>query len=230
MVHTTQGLKRTAGLLCLSFCTLSVFSQVQQKETIVREGYTLEYTNKSPTFDTAVGRRLINAFFTVYPAEAKRFNRKTARKVSFVIDPEYDGVAATSGDVIVYNPEWFRKHPGDIDVVTHEAMHVVQAYPGNSGPGWLTEGIADYVRYTFGVDNEGANWKLPAYNEKQHYTQSYRITARFLLWLEKKKRKDIVDKLDAAMRSRSYKEEIWKKLTGKSVEELWKEYAAQPEV
>lgn len=229
MVHSTQGLKRTAGLLCLSLCTLPAFSQVQH-ETIIREGYTLEYTNKSTTFDTAVGRRLINTFFQVYPAEAKRFNRNTARKVSFVIDPGYDGVAATSGGVIVFNPEWFRQHPDDIDVVTHEAMHVVQAYPGDAGPWWLTEGIADYVRYVFGVDNASANWKLPAYNEKQHYTQSYRITARFFLWLEKKKRKDIIDKLDVAMRSRTYTDAIWKKLTGKTVDELWAEYAAQPEV
>src|SRR5689334_11442689 len=114
MVYSIQGLKRTVGMLCLSVCTLPALTYAQhQQETITRDGYTLEYTNKSPDFDTAVGRRLIEAFFKVYPQEAARYNRKTAKKVGFVIDPAYDGVAATSGDVIVFNPAWFRSHPGD---------------------------------------------------------------------------------------------------------------------
>ena len=231
MVYSMQGLKRTLGMLCLCVCTLPVLTYAQESpQTIARKGYTLEYTNKSPDFDTAIGRRLIEAFFQVYPKEAARFNKKTAKKVSFVIDPAYEGVAATSGDVIVFNPGWFHAHPGDIDVVTHEAMHVVQAYPNESGPGWITEGIADYVRYVFGVDNAGANWALPAFKPKQHYTQSYRVTARFFVWVEKKKNRDFVKKLDAAMRGKKYTDEIWKKLTGSTLDELWNEYAANPAI
>lgn len=231
MVYSMQGLKRTMGLLCLSVCTLPVLTYAQDApQTITRDGYTLEYTNKSPDFDTAVGRRLIDAFFQVYPREAARYNKKATKKVGFVIDPGYEGVAATSGDVIVFNPAWFRAHPGDIDVVTHEAMHVVQAYPEDAGPGWVTEGIADYVRYVFGVDNAGAKWALPAFKPKQHYTQSYRITARFFVWVEKKRNKDFVKKLDAAMRGKKYTDKIWKKLTGSTLDELWKEYAANPAI
>ncbi|QHS59607.1 secretory protein [Chitinophaga agri] len=228
MVHSMQGLKRTMGMLCLSLCSLPMLTHAQQAETITRKGYTLEYTNKSPDFDTAVGRRLIETFFTVYPQQAARYNRKTAKKVAFIIDPAYDGVAATSGDVVTFNPAWFRSHPGDIDVVTHEAMHIVQAYPAHAGPWWITEGIADYVRYTMGVDNAGANWSLTPFNEKQHYTNSYRITARFFAWLVKHKNRDIVGKLDSAMRSKKYTDEIWKALTGSTLDDLWKEYAANP--
>jgi len=230
MVHSTQGLKRTVGMLCLSLCTLPALTHAQQTETITRKGYTLEYTNKAPDFDTAVGKRLIEAFFVVYPKEAARYNKKTAKKVTFVIDPAYDGVAATSGDVVTFNPAWFRSHPGDIDVVTHEAMHIVQAYPHRAGPGWITEGIADYVRNEMGVDNAGAKWALPEFNEKQHYTQSYRITARFLLWIEKHKNKNIVRKLDSSMREKKYTADIWKELTGSTLDELWKEYAANPAI
>jgi hypothetical protein len=226
-----QGLKRTMGLLCLCVCTLPVLTYAQEpSQTIVRDGYTLEYTNNSPDFDTTVGKRLIEAFFQVYPKEVARYNKKAAKKVSFVIDPSYEGVAATSGDVIRFNPAWFHAHPGDIDVVTHEAMHVVQAYPNDAGPGWITEGIADYVRYVFGVDNAGANWALPAFKPKQHYTQSYRVTARFFLWIEKKKNRDFVKKLDVAMRGKKYTEKIWKKLTGSTLDELWNEYAANPAI
>lgn len=228
MVYSIKGLKRATGILCLAASLLPASTQAQDKTaTISRKGYTLVFTDKSPDLDSTVKARLISTFFTVYPAEAKKYNKNTIKKVEFVIDPAYDGVAATSGSVITYNPEWFRKHPGDIDVVTHEAMHVVQAYP-EYNPGWLTEGIADYVRATMGVDNPGANWTLPEYNEKQSYKNAYRITARFLIWLEKHKNKDMVVKLDKAMRTNTYKDSIWKELTGKTVDELWSEYGANP--
>jgi len=125
-------------------------------DTITREGYTLVFNNLQPDFDTITRRRMIDAFFNVYPKEARRFNAHTAQKVVFSIDPGYDGVAATSGDRVSYNPKWLKDHPEDIDVVTHEVMHIVQAYK-HSVPGWLTEGIADYARYVYGVNNQKGN-------------------------------------------------------------------------
>jgi hypothetical protein len=106
-------------------------------------------------------------------------------------------------------------------------MHLVQSYPHRAGPGWLTEGIADYVRYAYGVDNQGAGWSLPAYTASQHYTNAYRITARFLLWLEKDVKPGVVKTLDNAMRTNTYTDEIWSKQTGKSLDDLWAAYAAQ---
>jgi predicted metal-dependent peptidase len=231
MVYSTQGLKRATGLLCLSLSiALSTHAQQKPAETISRKGFTLTFTDKTATgFDTTTKRRLIDAFFEVYPAEAKRFNKNTAKEVHFIIDPAYDGVAATTGVDVTFNPEWFKKNPEDIDVVTHEVMHIVQRYPRYK-PVWLTEGIADYVRYKFGVNNPAAHWSLPEYNAKQSYTNSYRITARFLSWLEEKKDKKIVEKLDDSMRQNTYTDEIWKKLTGKTVDELWAEYAANPQI
>ena len=203
---------------------------VQSNDTTVRKGDTLIFINKQPGFDSTVKQQLIQTFFTVYPKEAKLYNRNTLRKVIFVVDPAYKGVAATNNGLVRFNPEWFVKHPKDIDVVTHEVMHIVQAYHGNHAPGWLTEGIADYVRATLGVDNEGAGWTLPAYLPKQNYTDAYRVTARFLIWAEKNHDKKLVQQLDAALRNGTYQPEIWKKLTGQSVDELWKEYANNPAI
>lgn len=197
-------------------------------DSITKDGYTLVVINKAPDFDSKVKQRMIDAFFTVYPQEAAIYNKKTLKKVMFVIDPAYGGVAECGGGVITFSPAWLKQNPGDIDVVTHEAMHVVQDYPGDAGPGWITEGIADYVRYTLGVDNAGGNWSLPAYAANQHYENAYRVTARFFVWLEKKKHPGIVKKLDTAMRSKTYTPAIWKKLTGKTVDELWQEYGLSP--
>ncbi|MBS1663774.1 MAG: secretory protein [Bacteroidetes bacterium] len=196
-------------------------------DSITRDGYTLIVYNNEPSFDTTTKRRLIEAFFEVYPKEANRFNPKTSKTVTFTIDPSYNGVAETGEDKVRYNPRWLKDHPEDIDVVTHEVMHIVQDYR-YPVPGWLTEGIADYARYVYGVNNAKGNWKLPEYKETQHYTDAYRVTARFLLWVEKKKCPGIVDSLDKAAREGKYTYQLWAKLTGMSVESLWEEYKKDP--
>lgn len=207
-----------------------IFAKAQEPETFKEKGYTLIFKNNDSSFDPFLQKRMIETFFKVYPVLANDFNTNTDKVVTFHIDTAYKGVAATGGGRIVYNPDWFRKHPGDIDVVTHEVMHVVQNYGRGGGPGWLTEGIADYVRYKYGVDNPGAKWALPAFKVEHSYKNAYRITARFLNWLEINGNKGIVVKLDSAMRNHTYKETIWTDLTGKTIDELWTAYAANPGV
>lgn len=201
---------------------------IVSRDTFSREGFTLVFINKSADFNAATGKRMVDAFYTVYPKQAKLYNKHTLRKVVFIIDPEYKGVAATAGGIVRISPEWMQANPGDIDVVTHEVMHIAQAYPDGAGPGWITEGIADYVRYSMGVDNAGSNWALPDYSAGQHYQDAYRVTARFLAWIEKHKKAGLVQKLDAAMRSKTYSAQFWSKQTGLTVDELWKEYTANP--
>jgi hypothetical protein len=188
------------------------------RDSLTKQGYTLVFINKDSALAPATKQRMTDAFFQVYPQEAKRFNPKTRRKVTFFVNPAYTGVAATDNG------------PEDIDVVTHEVMHIVQAYPNDSAPGWLTEGIADYARYVFGVNNQAGNWKLPDYKAGQSYTNSYRIMARFLVWLDQHGYPKLVNQLDAAARTRTYTPEIWKQKTGKTLDELWAAYAAQPAV
>jgi hypothetical protein len=198
------------------------------KDSLSEKGYTLIFINRDSTFSPRVKQRLIKTFFTVYPEEASRFNQKTAKKVTFIIDPGYKGVAATSGAVTRFNPRWFKKHPQDIDVVTHEVMHIVQNYHFGHTPGWLTEGIADYARYIYGINNKAAGWTMPDYSSRQSYKNGYRVTARFLVWLQKNISKNIVDKLNTILYTGAYTPDTWKQLTGKTVAELWKMYAKNP--
>jgi len=198
------------------------------KDSITRGEYTLVFINNEKGFDSMTRQRMIDAFFTVYPQEAERFNEQTLKRVVFFIDPTYTGVAETGGGVARYNPSWLKKHPEDIDVVTHEVMHIVQDYHLGHNPGWLTEGIADYVRYVYGVNNLKGRWTLPDYKPAQSYTNAYRVTARFLLWVEKNYNKDLVDKLDRAMRAGTYQSALWVTLTGKTVDQLWTGYGVNP--
>jgi alpha-L-fucosidase len=192
--------------------------------TITKGKFTLVIINRDPSFDTGTLRRMTETFFTVYPAEARRFNPHTLTRVTFIIDPGYPGVAETDSGRCRYSPRWLTDHPEDIDVVTHEVMHIVQDYHHDDDPGWLTEGIADYARYVYGVNNLKAKWSLPNYTPRQSYENAYRVTAKFLLWIQDNKAPKIVDQLDAAMRDGSYTPKLWVKLTGKTVDELWSEY------
>lgn len=204
-------------------------STTEDREVFQQNGYTLTFISQDPKLDKTVKSRMVEAFFTVYPKLAAEYNVNTRKEVTFFVDTAYTGVAEAANGRVRFSDDWLRLHPGDIDVVTHEVMHIVQSYPNHSGPGWLTEGIADYVRYRFGVDNRGGGWSLPNYQSAQHYTNSYRITARFLDWVETKT-PGVVKKLDAAMRSSTYSPGLWKELTGKNVDELWAAYGVDQAV
>ncbi|PZP51606.1 MAG: hypothetical protein DI598_02835 [Pseudopedobacter saltans] len=199
---------------------------IVSRDTITKNGLTLIWINKFDGFNSATKNKMTEVFFKVYPEEMRLYNINAPKKVIFVIDPEYIGVAASSNNLTRYNPQWFLGNPTDFDVVTHEVMHIVQAYTKNQyQPSWVTEGIADYVRYTLGIYNKEANWYWPEYQSGQSYLSSYRITARFFYWLEIKKNKGIIQTLDAAMRNGTYNENFWKNNLGKTVGELWTEYS-----
>lgn len=215
-----------SAVAMLTNCHLAIAAQPigQTADTTSKKGVILILARQDDSFSREVLGRLEKTFFSVYPKLIKDFNKNAVKEVTITIDTAYEGVAYAHDGKVTIAQSWLIKNPGDIDVVTHEVMHIVQAYPPRSGPGWLVEGIADYVRYKYGVDNEGAGWSLPALQEDHHYTNSYRIAARFLDWVEREKKKGTVKKLDKALRTLTYSDETWKQLTGQSLDELWNAY------
>lgn len=208
-----------------------VGQSIAQKTTVYnKKGYKLTFINYDATFDTLEQQRMVNTFFTVYPKLAKTYNPKTLKAVTMVIDTAYNGVAATADGKVTVSNKWMHKHPEDIDVVTHEVMHIVQDYGDSNGPGWLTEGIADYARFKFGVNNDAAKWSLTEPKPTQNYTDAYRVTARFLVWMEEKVKPGIVKELDSQMRKHTFTDDTWKQQTGRSVDELWKAYTQNPAI
>jgi hypothetical protein len=219
-------MKKSALLFTLLLNVVCASGFASGVDTLKKGGYTLIISGNDEKFDNGLKEKLISTFFTVYPKIAKAYNKKTTKEVVFFIDTAYDGVAATGGDRVVFSSAYMTKHPNDIDVVTHEVMHIVQGYGDTNGPWWVTEGIADYVRNEFGVANAAAGWKLPDYKPTQNFDNSYRVTARFFTWIETKVKKGTVKKLDGIMRTHTYTDNVWKELTGKTLAELWKEYSA----
>ncbi|MGZ3928799.1 MAG: basic secretory protein-like protein, partial [Mucilaginibacter sp.] len=189
---------------------ISLAATAQQTRIFNKKGYKLTFVNLDATLDTAVQQRMINTFYAVYPELAKTYNKKTAKEVTFVIDIAYKGVAETDNGKVTISSAWMHKHPEDIDVITHEVMHIVQDYGESTGPGWLTEGIADYARYKFGVNNDAAKWALPTYKSTQNYDNAYRVTARFLVWIEEKVKPGIVKDFNQQLRLHTFTDNSWK--------------------
>jgi hypothetical protein len=140
--------------------------------------------------------------------------------ISLKMKKNYRGVAATSGGTITGSVDFFKKHPDDIGAMVHETVHVVQHYRGRGNPGWLVEGVSDYIRFfKFEPGKIG-----PMRRRDVHYNGSYRTTAAFLKYLTDTYDKEIVLKLNRAMRAGEYREEIFQELTGKKVQELDEEW------
>ena len=192
-------------------------------------GYTFTVLDKDPanTPDSMVAR-MIDEYIATYPVMASAYNTGAAKAVRVTFDPAYDGVAYAAGSEIVVSSAYAKGAPDDIDVVAHEGFHVVQAYSNPDAPGWAVEGLADFARARYGNLNAGACWSMQRYQEGQSYTDAYGVTARFLLWIEANVRASIATELDDALRARQYSAAFWTGKTGKTVDALWADYAADP--
>lgn len=139
------------------------------------------------------------------------------KQITLDFDPKMKGVAHALNGKITISADFVRQHPEDWGMVVHELTHIVQAYPPG-GPGWLVEGIADYIRIVK-FEPEAPRPKLDLV--KASYKDAYKTTAMFLEWIEKHHASDLVVKMNAALRKGAYRDEMWKELTGKTVNELW---------
>lgn len=142
--------------------------------------------------------------------------------------------ASAGGRFVNCNAGWFRRElqREALGSVVHELVHIVQSYGGGRRggpngtrmPGWLVEGIPDYIRwFLYEPQTKGA--EITARNlDRARHDASYRISANFLDWVTTNHDPKLVHKLNAAGRAGAYREELWKDATGKTVEELGTEW------
>lgn len=121
-------------------------------------------------------------------------------------------------------------------VLTHEAVHCFQHNARGTCPSGLVEGIADWVRLR-------ANLTPPHWRARptDRWDAGYDATAYFLAWLEARHGPRTVPALNAALDSGSdadadssdgsalgpaYDDAVFHRLTGSSVDDLWRAYCA----
>jgi hypothetical protein len=119
-------------------------------------------------------------------------------------------------------------------MLIHELTHVNQNYKESPGTGWLLEGIADYVRHKyFERDIEPKLRELDGYPvdqvklRKQGYRFGYTFASPFLFWLEIRKDKDLLIRLNKALREGSYSPDLFQQYCGAPLDELWREFISQ---
>lgn len=152
-------------------------------------------------------------------------------KVNVAIRP-MDGVAYTTDSDVSVSAGWCtdQMHGEAVGSVVHELVHVVQQYGDARVPGWVVEGLADYVRwFRYEPQSHGADIVWLRRQKKDYslrYNGGYRITANFLNFVVEKYGQDIIPELNAAARDHKYTADFWKQHTGKTVEELADEWKA----
>jgi Peptidase of plants and bacteria len=143
---------------------------------------------------------------------------KPRTQITMTMKSDYKGVAQAGGGRITGSVKYFKDHPKDTGAMVHETVHCVQAYR-TGGPGWLVEGIADYIRFF-----KYEPGKIGRLAKDPHYNGSYRTTAAFLNFAAETYDKDLVKKVNKSMREGEYQESIWKVLTKKTLKELDEEW------
>jgi len=206
----------------------------------VEGGYEIDFDiTETPELKEWVTTKLQPACVEWYPkivAMLPSEGYEAPKKFPVIFRRNGRGVAATGGTRVFCDYPWFSKNlEGEaVGAVIHELVHVVQQYgrarananangggPVNRNPGWLVEGLSDYIRW-FLYEPESARPKPRA--DRANYNDSYRTTGHFLNYVLNKYDKDVVKKLNAAMREGKYSDELWKQSTGKTLEELGKEW------
>jgi hypothetical protein len=194
-------------------------------------------TSETPDLTEWAHKELAPVLQQWYPKIVKMLpseGYEAPESVRITFSPNMRGVAATGGTSVRCGAGWFRQQlQGEAKgAVVHELVHVVQRYGrarrsdpnATRTPGWLVEGIADYIRW-FLYEPETRGAEITSRNiARARYDSSYRITGNFLNWVTETYDKDIVRKLNAAARQSRYKESLWKEATGRTLQELGDEW------
>jgi hypothetical protein len=168
-------------------------------------------------------RSLVKEWYPIAIAMLSTQDFKRPQKITLVFKKDLNVPAYASGDAITINGKWISEHPDDLGMVIHELVHILQQYPRNrANTGWLTEAIADYIRW-WRYEPEGPR---PRITENSKMTDGYRVTAYFLAWAGKKYDLRLVPSLDAALRKGEDPMPVFAKFCGKNADEVWKEFVA----
>ena len=143
-------------------------------------------------------------------------------QLTLTFKKELKGPAHRTADGLFISIPWITKHPEDFGMIIHEMTHAIQDYHGvPKDSGWLTEGIADYIRYWH---YEPEVPRRPIDLKKASYRNGYGTTGAFLAWIMVNYDRRTVRRLDAALREEKYSDAIFEEITGKALDPLWAEF------
>jgi hypothetical protein len=118
------------------------------------------------------------------------------QSITLILDPDYDGLAATSGGQLRVSLQWIKNTQDSVrqgreiedatkefkGVLLHELTHALQHDGYGSTPSWFTESIADWIRLRNGLGPK--HWKRCGEgNKEKGWETGYDVGAWFLDYL-----------------------------------------------
>lgn len=128
-----------------------------------------------------------------FPQPPARYRHQS---LTLILDPNYDGLAATSGGQLRVSLKWVENVKQSVEqgreiedatkefkgVLLHELTHALQHDGYGSTPTWFTESIADWIRLRNGLGPK--HWKRCGEGAREKgWETGYDVGAWFLDWL-----------------------------------------------
>src|SRR5258708_12814326 len=79
-------------------------SNVLMADSMVSGKFSLIFASNYEGFDSLTRQNMINVFFTVYPEEVERFNKRSLTRIVFFIDTASNAPPATPAEIPPFQP------------------------------------------------------------------------------------------------------------------------------
>jgi hypothetical protein len=221
-------------MIAIALFGLAASILAPKDDALAKYVYPLAKAQPSPTITVDVSdlpsakewgdkaKEVVTAWWPIVTSLLATEDYKSPKEIKIVIKKEISAPAWAAGNTLTINGKWITQHPEDLGMMVHELTHIVQHYPNNKvDVGWLVEGIADYIRW-WRYEPETPRPKIDPVKNK--YTDAYRVTAYWLAYVSRKYDRRLVPALDRELRKGNDPMPVFTQLTGKSADDLWKEF------
>lgn len=165
-------------------------------------------------------------------SELLALDRDVPHAITVIFVDELGHPAETLGTTIRVSRDVLKRTPGDHGLLVHELVHVLQAYPPQKAPGWITEGIADWIRYYHFESQRGLAYFRtgadPTWGGKDvNYTAGYLPAAAFLEYLRRECDPNLLWRLNAALRAGQYTDDFFARRGIADLDGAWREFTSR---
>jgi hypothetical protein len=184
-------------------------------QLVASSGYCQVDATRAPDL-MGVADKLASTCQAVFPKIENILHPTTYIPPTHVYLLNFNGPSYEEAGNVYLNIDYFRANPNDVGVLVHELTHVVQNYP--SGPQWVSEGLADYVRFDLGYATADYGFGCDQFSD---YASGYNCSATFLNYVQKNYDQNIIKELDSAMGYGQYSDQLFLDKTGWSLPQLY---------